>query len=168
MTAAIICPGPSWVHHQPADLTIGVNRAAIFVQCDVWCACDLPRIMESGQEVKGRPLLLTQTATINAMTKALVPWPGGSECLDTLPGMKGTKALARIYSATSAIIYAADRGAKTITLYGADWTGTRDADGVAAGANRGEQRWKDEERIFRMLQRELAKDGCTLTRYGDQ
>src|SRR6185312_11619556 len=64
MTARLLCPGPSlasytWGDFPPADLTVGVNRAATFFPCDVWACGDPPLIQQQQEHVIGTPDLLT-------------------------------------------------------------------------------------------------------------
>lgn len=149
MKAHLLCPGPSLALYDRYDepvLRLGVNRAAAKIECEVW-ACQDERLFEAEQKhVLGRPLLLTAKTNHKRsvwrhvrlidcpMLRQFCPlplWPN--------------------YSATSALVYAASLGARSIEVFGMDWQGTLDWDGQSAGGNRSDHRWQHEREIFENL-----------------
>ena len=78
--------------------------------------------------------------------------------------LKSTIVTVALLIVTAAIVYAAFKGATEIDVYGADWEGTADFDGVQGGKNRSEDRWREERGIFGALQVVLKQRGCEVTR----
>ena len=69
-----------------------------------------------------------------------------------------------LYSATTALVYLAWRGATSIDVYGADWAGYLDFDGVAGGSNRTEARWTSEVKLWAVTVGELQRRGTSVRR----
>ena len=169
MNAVILCPGPSLArlaHVPPAKLVVGVNRAAIFFRCDAWAGCDLPTVEKHGNAVIGAPELIAAIETIDTMRDHKLVWRGPvfdrTRMLDFCPHAMDWV----LFSATTALIYAAYRAATHIDVYGADWSGELDFDGVAAGETRGPERWQLEAAIWQnRLVPWLAERGVTVTRH---
>lgn len=63
-----------------------------------------------------------------------------------------------------AVLLAFSLGATTIDVYGADWTGTRDYDGVEAGENRTPDRWDAERHDWDILTAWLNERGVIARR----
>lgn len=174
MNAVLLCPGPSLAHleHVPvADLTIGVNRAAIRYPVDVWAALDHWSVNNGGirnwcGQVIGSPVLLSTRDSLKVVARRC-PWRGATIAIedyrDWLPATKPGRW--SLFSATCALVYAAWRGASRIDVYGADMHGTQDYDGVQAGARRDEVRWKSERTIWATTVAQLNERGIEVIRH---
>lgn len=175
MKFALLCPGPSlrlYPGREGYDRIIGVNRAAMSVEVDTWAATDwiseganrAPGGIKHWQDqVIGTPLLLTNADSLSSLTSHGIPWRGEAKTTDSLTATLGSSAGWTLYSATSAVVYALNAGARTLDCYGMDWSGTLDFDGVNAGGNRTDARWDSERGIFRMLT-ELLKGKMDIRR----
>lgn len=174
MKAALLCPGPSLATYQPAgaDLTVGVNRAATRFACDAWVCGDPPLIQQVGEQVTGLPLLITSVDGHQVYRdfprdfgKPL--WRG--ECLCWTAAMEFCPHEYNwvMFSATAALVYCGFCGATGVDVYGADWSGTADFDGVQAGKNRSEERWKLERGIWRAIVGWMGERGITVNRHAD-
>jgi hypothetical protein len=177
-SAAILCPGPSLSRTysgQPADLLIGVNRAALAYGCDVWAALDYTSdgkgvqpggIIRWRKDVIGNPVLLTTRTSLAALARRGEPWGGQAVTVEEFAGFVPLQIGWTLYSMTAAVVYAAWRGAKRIDLYGCDWAGTADHDGVMAGGNRSAERWSSERTICESkLFPALKERGIEVTRH---
>ena len=168
MKAIILSPGASLAHYtpQPADLVLGVNRAAVGFPCDVWVAGDLPLIHRIYEQVIGSPLLVSYSVSLDNLRDRNWVWRGETFAWTRLADAYLHPSIVNWpwCSFTAAIVYAAWRGAATIDVYGADWKGTADFDGVEAGKNRTDARWKEEQSIFAALQKVLGDKGIRLER----
>ena len=167
--AAILCPGPSLFRltDRPDDceLVIGVNRAATVHVCDAWAGCDLPMILDHGTSVIGSPLLLADDATIGELHRRDANWRGATFDRGRLSGFCPESLEWRLFSATTALVYAAFTGAQRIEVFGADWHGTADFDGQQAGKNRSPARWELERAIWeKRLVPWLAEQAITVHR----
>lgn len=144
---AILCPGESLAEHKPeaAHLTIAVNRAALAFECDVWAAMDYPMIRDNWRDVRGYPTLLSRRQTIEDIGRQperLHRFNGVIAVEDVVPKLQPPTET--FLTASFALMYAVERGAMKIKVYGADWYGTKDYDGIEAGENRTEDRWAKE------------------------
>ncbi|HSZ58519.1 MAG TPA: hypothetical protein VK797_22825 [Tepidisphaeraceae bacterium] len=159
-TAAILCPGTSLSATSPigfgADvIVIAVNRASAFFPADVWAAGDYPLIEAERAHVRGMPELLTTEGAIEHLRQTDKPWPWrvlpSFESLD--PHCQGAGGVPqwRVFTAIAACVYAEFIGCKRIEVFGADWQGEADFDGVKAGGNRSPERWRLERNIFENL-----------------
>lgn len=172
MRVVILCPGPSlqfWSADSSdrPDVLIGVNRAAAFAPCDVFAALDYPMIRDNGVKVLGAPNLLSRQQTITD----LKPYR-----LERFPNVIAVESLFEfcppnlmpwtLFTMTSAMIYAAYLGTNAIDIYGADFKGTQDFDGVEAGERRTEERWeRDEKPLFARVKGWIESKGITVTRH---
>lgn len=164
MKSVVLCPGPSLAAMTawPNCLTIGVNRAPLIVRnlgkVDWWVFTD-PRVA-----VKYAPDYAPRIFTSadsrdklrlpNALTYEQVGTP--RECT---------------YTATAALMLAAHLGATQIDVFGADMTGTADADGheydfhdEPAKVTRTPERWNGEAEIWQRVADSLAERGITVRR----
>lgn len=177
MNAVLLCPGPSLVNYPSGGgLIIGVNRAATLYPCDVWVAIDWRSRGEGianggveawAQSVIGNPLLVIGHDGNASLDIHRIPWRGEVCEIETWwwsyePMKMGWS----LYSATTALMYAHHRGASTIDVYGADWSGDKDWDGVVAGGTRTEQRWERERNIWGGVMGYLEQQGMKVKRYG--
>lgn len=170
MKTALLCPGPSlsrYLGREGYDLVIGVNRAAEKHPVDIWVAHDVQRIRDSAPGVIGSPLLVVATETWGVID-AENGWRGRmieqTAYLEAVPHAFGWTS----FSATSALVCAFWRGAKRIDLYGADWKGKLDWDGVAAGLNRADSRWEwESSMMLNVLFPYLRERGCEVNRICD-
>jgi hypothetical protein len=169
MRAVLLCPGPSLARLTcvpDSELSIGVNRAATAFAVGVWACCDLPAIEQWHEQVIGSPTLVCGQEAWDNLRDRKITWRGET-CFSASmasycpPGMNWT-----MFSSTVALIHAAFRGATQIDVYGCDWAGTADFDGVQAGKNRSPDRWKLEREIWQnVLVPWLAARGVTITRH---
>lgn len=164
MNATLLCPGPSLSKYsgQGAGLIVGVNRAASAHQCDVWAATDRP-LIDRVQPI-GSPTLFTITATRESLDRRGRPWPYMVQTHEDITGQTVTNALHpwTRYTATAALQYLAWSGATHVDVWGCDWAGTRDWDGVHDKGVRTTQRWKEEQAIWQGV---INATGITVTRH---
>ncbi len=170
MNAIVLSPGPSLKDYkpQPADLTVCVNRAALLHKCDCFAALDYPMIRDHHATIIGAPTILTQQQTRDDLNLK----PGRLDAFEvvTVQDIEPTYPMNIVergwwyVSMGAAIVYCAWKGAKQITVYGADWNGKEDLDGVEAGCNREPARWEKERQLFYDLQRYFKEREVTLTR----
>jgi hypothetical protein len=179
-SAAVLCPGPSLANVRAADLIeydalLGVNRAVERAACQWWVALDAHTF--GFTRPVNRPVLVTSRGTyrsLRARTPELADWPW-LDCRWVDPiGQHVVRW--RKTSMTTAIVLAAELGAKRIDVYGCDWDGEADWDGrTDARYNRGEDkagpdgrtiegRWTMERRLFAELAEALAGRGATVKR----
>jgi hypothetical protein len=153
VNAIVLNPGPSLARYQPrpADLVVGVNRAALLFDVDAWACCDLPAIETWHEEVIGSPTLIASQETLDNLRDRQIRWRGREidrkKMLDFCPHVIDWV----MFSSTTALVFAAWTGAERIDVYGADWHGTLDWDGTAAGKNRSADRWSLERGIFGVI-----------------
>ena len=167
MHARILCPGPSLAKYSAEGfdgLTIGVNRAATAHLCDVWASNDWQSCLALAPQIVGFPLLLTTTASINSPHMRGFVWPGGIKNADDFAYCLTTYATARMLTMNVAVGFAFITGHTDIAIYGADWSGLLDFDGVAAGTNRNPGRWELEADLFGHLADELRSKGVNVYR----
>lgn len=168
-SATILCPGPSLAmvsNPATSDLLIGVNRAATRFRCDVWAVGDWPLIRNERRNVIGTPRLFTSSASATWLQGG-GPWPAEVEEWEWFLGGDGLPVSATSYSSLAAVWYAVARGAKTISVYGADMAGTLDFDDVAGGENRTETRWDRERRFWGEMIEQTQRCGVTVARMND-
>lgn len=175
MKAAILCPGPSlekFPGRDGFDLLIGVNRAATKIAVDVWACGDWPLQQQVYENVIGSPILFTalnsSETILHGFTDApqrhpCVPWRGEVRIFENIdPGIKSVDW--DFFTFNAAIGYAVVAGANQIKAFGADWSGTKDFDGVEAGNTRTIDRWQLERWMFAEMKKELAQRGISLER----
>jgi hypothetical protein len=162
MNVALLCPGPSLAtleESPPADITIGVNRAACRFPVTWWAATDYPLIRGWGGAILGNPKLFTRRQTWLDVRRRINP-----------PTVMFTEALScpvkgwDVKTATAALVLAGNLGATRIDVYGADWTDAPDFDGVeVVGTDRKPQRWDEERATWHAV---IAHLGIPVTRHG--
>src|SRR4051812_33763909 len=127
MHAIVLSPGPSLAKYEPkpADLTLGVNRAATAFVCDVWVCGDTPLVMQVASQVQGSPLLVSYGVSLDTLRDHKFVWRGETFSWSQLAESYIHTSVVNWpwCSFTSAIVYAAYRGATTIDIYGCDWEG---------------------------------------------
>lgn len=143
MNVALLCPGPSLSlfdgeHEGPI---VAVNRAALRHRCDFWAAMDFPLIERIGADVLGSPMLLTSQETISEMTKRGIGWRGDVGFARDLSSYCPSSLEWDLFTAPTALVFAGFIGATRIDIWGMDWKGLADFDGVEAGENRSPERW---------------------------
>lgn len=152
-----------------SDLVVGVNRAAVFIPCHVWVAGDRPLIEREHQNVIGDPLLITGVDAHEKLTRLRDEgspiWRGSWRCSTEMMGFCPYDLQWVMFSSTIALVYCAFREATRIDVYGADWSGTADFDGTAAGENRSESRWALEKQIWANLERWMRQKGIEVVRH---
>lgn len=167
-SVAVLCPGPSLLKHRNTferfPLKIGVNRAPVILQdfrCDWWCAAD-HRLIETPEYQPSYPIQLFTMAESAKQLKTREPSALFEDVFDRF----GHEGKWECFSATAALILAADLGAKVITVFGADMVGTADADGHEyANPNlRNEWRWENEREKWRLTCELLSHFGVEAVR----
>jgi hypothetical protein len=164
MTVAILNPGPSLAALEKppaADVLIGVNRAALRFECTCWAATDYPMIKRHQAAVLGTPALLTRRQTwADIGARCRLPLDRVVESID-IPNAPPWA----LKSMTCAMAFAFANGASRIDLYGCDWSGEQDFDGVKAGEDRSEKRWAAEQADFAALSRWMLERGVMVARH---
>jgi hypothetical protein len=171
LNAAILCPGPSLQSCGAisADVTIGINRAASFVPCDWVAAVDYPVVTQWGDSFGGAKWLTNQNS-ITHLEREKHPWAWREHVTTDFlrRNFHDTRDFPwTIFSFTSALVFAAYLGATTVEIYGADWAGVADWDGVesAEPGKRDEQRWDGERKLFHKVESWMQSKGITVTRH---
>lgn len=176
MLATLLCPGPSLNRYSGGfgGLRLAVNRAALKWPVDVWCCLDwtcqcadgsVGAIRGWSELVLGNPLLLTSAASLASLARHRIEWPGKSLSVETWWD-KWPRAGWSTLSATTALVYAAERGATLIEVWGADMAGTADYDGREAGEKRDAERWQRERQIWAETVATLDRRGVEVRRMG--
>lgn len=168
----ILCPGPSLANApQVGGIVYGINRAAILRPVTHWVALDwisdLPGggIINWASQVQGSPELITSKNSKESLLRKGFKWPTPiTEIESSWNYLDPHKNRFSIYSATSALVYAASMGAKRIEIYGMTMAGTQDADGILAGYNRTPARWEMESQIVSNLIAILNERGIEVRR----
>jgi hypothetical protein len=166
MRVALLCPGPSlsnWPVETFAeyDLRIAVNRAILKYQCEWWAAADWPMVKKNNPSFPVKLWTNPDTFTHLCGLRDLF----ANLELHSFFEAKGSVAESRWVgkTATAALVLAVRLGAKSIDVYGADWTDQPDFDGVMFdGTNRSAGRWEGERDVWDRLCNEF--NGVTVTR----
>jgi hypothetical protein len=165
MLAAVLCPGPSLARYQgDYELVVGVNRAATAYCVDTWCACDWQLILREWDDVKGVPLLFTNSPSARYLSRHDFKWPRRVERFEDFKDGDGVPLAPTSFSSLAAVWYAVAKGATTIRVYGADMEGTKDFDNVAAGETRTETRWQHERKLWAGMTEQLKERGIVVAR----
>lgn len=172
--AAVLCPGPSlesFPGREGYDVLIGVNRAAGRFACDYWAMLDAVPFYHTTPI--GAPAALCQYPEWVKVLKYIAD--GGNPCphrhLDLKdvdawlrPELHGVPARFK-YSMLAGITLAHAIGAVEVDVYGADWAGTQDFDGVELAKNcRDDRRWRLEKEGFHVLTTSLLNFGTRVRR----
>lgn len=169
MKAVVLSPGPSLAQYvpQPCEMLLGVNRAAVAHNVTHWLCGDTPLVQQQSEHVIGSPILVTYGGTIDALRDHGFAWRNVIESWSPLADSFLHPSVVNWpwCTFTCAIVYAAFKGATQIDVYGADWEGTEDFDGVKSGKNRTDARWNDERTNFGALCIVLAQRGIKITRH---
>lgn len=169
MRAVILSPGPSLATYTPqsADVIIAVNRAALAHACDVWAALDYPMIRDNAVKVRGTPNLLSRQQTITDLKPPrLTRFPNVIAVESLFEFCPPNLMPWTLFTMTCAMIYAAYLGTNAIDIYGADFKGTQDYDGVEAGERRTEERWeRDEKPLYARVKAWIEARGISVTRH---
>lgn len=161
MKAVILCPGPSLarlIELPPCDISIAINRAALKFACQWWASLDYPMLRDNQAKILGNPQLLTRRQTYLDLHKRL----GRFAEIRIVEDM--ADAAGYVKTLPCAMVFAHTLGAKRIDLYGVDWQGDCDFDGVKAGENRSEERWRLERLEVTGLMEWLAGKGVEVNR----
>jgi hypothetical protein len=144
---------------------IAINRAAAARPCTHWCILDA----ESYDDIApiGEPVIITTRKQWDRLTAAHGDIAGREHILhteisDAPPARKlGWKE----FSALTAIVAAASKGATQIDVYGMDLAGDADYDGVRLDRHRRDDvRWAQEKRLFDNLAEWYGRRGVIVTR----
>lgn len=158
MRVALLCPGPSlatWPVETFAayDLRMAVNRAILYAPCEAWTALDWKTVCRHSDP---RPcILFTDKDCADTLRSK---WARYGEFDVRIRPRRG------VYSAINALHNCADLGARTIDVYGADWTTEPDFDGRdIPGTIRDANRWAGEraqwDEAIAQLQLEVKRLG---------
>jgi hypothetical protein len=164
----ILCTGPSLAHYLEAPVeqpncSIGVNQAVEARACDWWCFSD-PEAFDWFNPL-GHPRIFTSRACLDIITRrADIPrfdW--------TFHADIGTEAHSDWawpnYSLTCALVLAEHLGARTVEIYGCDWSGDRYFDGQPARRTHDMRyRWKNEQHKYGMVTDWMARKGIEVKR----
>ncbi len=164
MTAAILCPGLSLSRLSAVptcDLSIAVNRAALAFMCDVWAATDYTMIRENTSRIAKTTKVLTRRTTWADAHRYCQQQPTTFTDDIKIDAPKSWQ----IKTITCAMAYAFTQGATRIDLYGCDWTGELDYDGVKAGEDRSDARWSQERVDALALMEWLDGNGVETVRH---
>lgn len=160
MRVVVLSPGPSLAKLKavpPADVVIGINRAAFVFECDWWAVLDSPFIREARPKIVGKPHLFTR-----AEYRPKYPdWH--SRSVEGLAGYCPNIHELAVFTAPAALIFAGWLGADYIDIYGCDMAGSGSFDGSSSDA-RTEDRWQRERRLFDIAGQQLAAHGVKVTR----
>jgi hypothetical protein len=171
-SAVVLCSGPSIEQFTgSADLLIGVNRGAILKPCTHWVCLDRCAQADTdpagglrgwADQVQGTPHLLTKRETVRSC-----PWRGETSIVedwwkDYEPGTLGWS----IFSATTAVMWAAHMGATQIEIYGMDLAGKEDADGVNPSSTRSDAQWERQRETLAGITEWLKAKGVEVVRHG--
>jgi hypothetical protein len=164
MIAALLCPGPSLARLTDlpkVDVVCCVNRAAIRWPCDVWAAIDQHLTKRIWRQVIGKPILLTNRLEGGEVIRKGF-WP--VDRLAFTDDLRTERCAGwSLRSATSAVVYLAERGAERIDVYGCDLAGDADWDGIRpSGAIRDAGRWNDEGATWAALTQRFNLHRVTL------
>lgn len=170
MTTAILCPGPSLANVTQSDvahydLRIGVNRAAILLECDVFAALDYPTIRDNRAAIKGNPALMTDDTTYRDTLK-----------FGAFPQLIRFEDVAAMYpekfvkrTMPAALLLAAYLSATYIDIYGDDKTPEPDFDGYATDETmkfRDAKRWESEKKDCDAICAWLSSRGVPVRHVG--
>lgn len=166
MNAALLCPGPSLAAIVQSDVDgysvrVGVNRAAVLLDCHLWAALDYPVLRDWHNAVIGTPQVLTRRQT----------WTDfGRTCrlrdvvlVEELPAPPVKQW--DLKTATCALALLATMPVTSIDVFGADWSDAPDFDGHAtAGQDRSAARWAQERATWDALVEWLDGRGVSVCR----
>lgn len=193
MDVSILCPGPSvelYDRNHESDrgrsYIMAVNRAILFEsstfnfkKVDLWCILDWVFYRKMIAEVDVSCDLLTSHASLSQLSRQSIKHNGKVNLVDDVTdpdpsqkidvrGSPGKQFVFnwRLFTVTSAIVWAYHLGAKQITLFGADMVGAQDWDGYSDELYvRDENRWvNSEQTLIESLSDWLASRGVTLCR----
>jgi hypothetical protein len=182
---AILCPGPSlartWVGGRDHDEVLAVNRAVGLVDRRAWWVFGDPDQFGRTLFHPGT-LVFTPDRNIAWLRRSrprdelapggmFVPWEGCGfsdvprDASETLVH-QGRVLVRGCYSLVAALFLARFLRAGAIDLYGCDWAGREDFDGVIASPARSDARWETERRIVTTLMARLEREGIACRRVG--
>jgi hypothetical protein len=149
-----------------AQFAIGVNRAVERFKCDLWCFGDWQTF--GMFRPLGKPGVTTSADSLFGLYKKFpeakrLPAVVWSE----LDGPERRLCNWPCFSATAALVVAANLRATRIDCFGCDMVGRADFDGVVpASVNRDEDRWRRERVIWQQVADWLNGRGIELVRHG--
>lgn len=167
-SATILCPGESLAlcDPKPDHLTIGVNRAALAHRCDWWAAMDYPMVRDHCHTVHAQNLLSRKQTIEDTRRKGWVNGFAEVVEIESVQAQFCPPGFEPRLTASCALLFAAKCGCTTIKVYGADWQGTKDYDGVEAGEDRTNERWAKERHEWEdVLIPWLAEQGVKVERH---
>jgi len=169
--AAILCPGPSIDLYPGADaydLVIGVNRAAAMRPCEYLVALDAhTATFFDDAPLLGTPTVICSPGVYGDQCILRAGWPGlrHLDYLDARETVPGKPVRWHQFGLMTALAWAAHLGATCITVYGADWSGTTDADGFSDKRQRRDPgRWRKEQTRWTETTGLLKTLGVTVDR----
>lgn len=173
MNVALLCPGPSLLDtYRPGDhdVTLGVNRAVLAVQCDWWVFVDWQTFLENEArlDLSRMGIFCSGTAAESLRRHGQAGRLAQARHLKLFEDLdRVTREWSRwsLYSATAGLMLAASLGAVAIDVYGADWTDQPDFDGHRAERDRRDDaRWESERAVWSAVTEHLAEQGISTQR----
>lgn len=172
MRVAIVCSGPSAARLPDLsdyDSVIAVNLAAEIVASDYWLFLD-PQAFYLTENPLGDPAIVTGRL-VSIKIKRKSEWANNRKHFDAkFEGRRDVISLGlrwRSFSATTALAFAFELGAKQIDVYGADWSGGCDFAGRTRDEYRDDsRRWPQERAIWDSVVAALDARGVRVERIG--
>jgi hypothetical protein len=166
MNVTILSCGPSLSAYTGEDgITIGINRAVERFVCDYWCIGDWQTF--TYYKPLGSPQVTTSEAGAFGLRKKAGVEVASALVWESLNGPDRGKCNWPCFSATAALVVAANLRATRIDCFGCDMVGRADFDGVVpASVNRDEERWRRERVIWQQVAEWLNGRGIELVRHG--
>jgi hypothetical protein len=147
------------------DMLIGVNRAATLHACDLWCIGDWQTF--GMFKPLGDPRVTTHADGWFGLVRKYGEQKKTPLLWNDLDGPDSRKCFWQCFSATAALVVAANLRATRIDCFGCDMVGRADFDGVVpASVNRDEDRWRRERVIWQQVADWLNGRGIELVRHG--
>lgn len=170
MKAALICPGPSlsqtWHDADRYARLYAVNRAPLLIgdHVDVWCFNDW-QIFEQYQ-LEYKPRVMTTGTCLDHLMRHGKCMAGYR--VSVIDGLKSPEpATWRLYTKTSAMVFAASEDCRELHIYGDDMQGDIDADGYRDDRNnRTDERWHSEAAITHIVETWMRSQGIKVVRHG--
>jgi hypothetical protein len=168
MRVVILGTGPSLTRFAGGgEVVIGINRAALLQQCDLWACLDwIGSDRQHGligwiHGAIGSPILLTTADAVESLRRHGYVWRGRVERIDDVASAYRSPVL--MYSLTAAMAYAVNAlGATELEMWGVDFAGFADWDGGNRKSHCGN--WGLALHRFNELRAELETNGVRVKR----
>jgi hypothetical protein len=150
----ILCPGASALGYRrrDGDTVIAVNRGALIVPSDIWCAKDWQTVREVTP--LGSPIVYTIGESVER---------AGRVCLSMDAALARYERRLSLFTKGCAMMLADWLGFGEIELVGDDMRGTLDFDGVTGPRDRRtDERWQQERELTDALIRAMRDRGVVI------